>query len=366
MGALQGAGTEDERFDPRLEKEVAVRVRAEGVAVQGEAELRIDRLQAGRQRIVRSQGVAAGGEIEGHFQIEVGNIVGGAGGPLADRLGDGVRVRLRRQMQVDPAFAAVGDDKPRPGRAHLPDRVDDAGGLPGKDRVASQMEQHPQHRLHGVVPQFRQRGVNASTTGDETRLQIAVVGKTGGQRGRLADHHPGRTVLFEKGHAAVPVLLLPHHQQQPRRRAFGGRQRRQGQPGFEHGGTPPLHVGAAQAADHPVLFAWTADLQIPGGDGVDMPHQVELWFRLPHGHPQVVAILFNLLAFDGEAGADEAFLQVELDVFFLAGGRIDIKQVKQGAAQPLRIDLPPDSFQSLVHGDFSATLRLGRVRFRVM
>jgi hypothetical protein len=54
-----------------------------------------------------------------------------------------------------------------------------------------------------------------------------------------------------------------------------------------------------------------------------MADQVELWLPSAHGHAQVIALLFHFLTFHGESRPAEERFQVELNVIFLAGRRID-------------------------------------------
>src|SRR6266498_4108626 len=94
--------------------------------------------------------------------------------------------------------------------------------------------------------------MTAPAADDEIGLQIAVMGEAGEESRRLPDHYPGRAATLEEGSAAVAILLLSHRKQQPYRRPFRRRQGiGEGEPGLDHGGAPPFHIGAPQPPDDP-------------------------------------------------------------------------------------------------------------------
>ena len=97
-----------------------------------------------------------------------------------------------------------------------------------------------------------------------------------------------------------------------------------------------------------------------------MSNQVESRFAGPHGDAQVVAIMLHHLALHVKSGTVENLLQIELDVFFLAGRRVNIQHIEQRPAQPLRVNGPPDILQSGDHGFFTDFFLALRVRLSDM
>ena len=149
------------------------------------------------------------------------------------------------------------------------------------------------------------------TTGDETGLKVTIMGEAGSQSGRLANDDPWGPGLLEEGGAAVTVLLFTHYQQQPDRGTLRRLQSAcHGQPGLHHGGTSPLHVGAAKTVDNLPILPWPESLQVPGRDGINMADQIQDRLTFPHCDQQVVTLLLHLLALNRETGPSEDFFQV--------------------------------------------------------
>ena len=146
------------------------------------------------------------------------------------------------------------------------------------------------------------------------------MGESGRKTGRFTDDDPWWATGFKEGRAAITVFFLPDYQQKSDRRpllrfqGFGHRQ-----PGFDHGGAAPLHVGAPQAANDVAFLPWSKGVQIPGRHGIHMSHHVEPRFFGSHGDTQVITIHVNLLPFHAETCPAENLFQIDLYVFFLAG-----------------------------------------------
>src|SRR5664280_2382779 len=211
--------------------------------------------------------------------------------------------------------------------------------------------------------------MTAASGGDESCLQVAVMGEAGRQSGRFADNGPGRRAAgFEEGRATVAVFLLPDYQQQthgwPLYRLQGVGK---GEPSFDHGGAPAFHIRGSQTADDVAFLFRSKRLQVPGWDRIYMADQVELWLPSAHGHAQVIAFLFHFLTFHGESRPAEERFQVELNVLFLAGRRIDSEQIEERFPQPVRLDGLLDFLPAVGH---DLCLPCGffflRVKLRVM
>lgn len=103
-----------------------------------------------------------------------------------------------------------------------------------------------------------------------------------------------------------------------------------------------------------------------------MADQVEARRHGAYRHPQIVTILLDDLPFDGETGLGQQILEIELDILFLAGGRIDFQHLHEDAAQAGRVDGAPEGvagFGHLCFSGFSIFFRffgLLRERLRVM
>src|SRR5664280_3371939 len=128
------------------------------------------------KRVVSPQVIAGRCKIEIDMEIQAGyETVGGRSDP-ADRLLKECRIFIGLEMEINPGFTPVRNDKTRSGRTHLPDGIDDLRLFPVEHEVLPQVQQHTQHRLNGIVPQFGEGRVTAATGGDESCLQVAVMG----------------------------------------------------------------------------------------------------------------------------------------------------------------------------------------------
>jgi len=207
----------------------------------------------------------------------------------------------------------------------------------------------------------------APAAGYKTGLQIAIMGKTGRQSGRLADYNPGGMELLQEGDTSVPVFLFSHHQQKAQRRAFpGGQCVGNGQPGLQHGGTAALHVSAPQPPDDGALVTGAKFIQIPGRNRIHMPHQIQFRLTRSHRDTQVVAFVLDRQAFHAKSRTAENLLQIQLNVLLLAGGGINIQHFQQSPAHPVQVNCLPNLFLVAIHGFFALFLLPLRVRLRDM